>query len=63
MTLKALRVNKNLSRREVAEKLGVTVECYRRKEANQSSIKLNEGFILADLFGVSISEIKEAVES
>lgn len=63
MTLKAMRVNKNLSRREVAEKLGVTVECYRRKETNKSGLKLSEGFVLADLFGVSINEIKEAVES
>lgn len=63
MTLKAMRVNKNLSRKEVAEKLGVTVECYRRKESNQSELKLSEGFLLAELFGVSISDIKKAVEA
>ena len=63
MTLKAMRVNKDLSRKDVAEKLGITVECYRRKEANQSELKLKEGFLLAEMFGVSIDDIRLAVNS
>lgn len=61
MNLKALRVSADLSRKEVASELGVTVETYRKKESKITPLKLDEGFVLAKLFGVSIEDIRDAV--
>ena len=62
MNLKALRVSADLSRKEVANELGVTVETYRKKESKMAPLKLEEGFVLARLFGVSIEGIRDALQ-
>ena len=63
VSLKALRVTNNLSLEDVASKLGITRETYRKKESGESKLTLDEGFALAELFNCSISEIKNCLKS
>lgn len=60
ISLKGLRCNSNFSLEEVATKLGVSRETYRKKENGETNLTLAEGFALAEMFNCSISDIHEA---
>lgn len=52
LTIKAARVNAGLSKKEVAEKLDLSVNGYTKKEDGKSKFYIDEVVILSDLFKV-----------
>lgn len=63
ISLKALRANKGLTMDDVAEGLGCTRETYRNKESGKTKLSLDEGFVLANLFDCSITDIWKATKA
>ena len=59
MSVKAMRVNANLTQEEVAKALNITTLSYRNKEKGRIDFKFRELLILCDLFGVSLNDFKE----
>ena len=57
LTLKAARVNRGLSVKEVADSVGVTEDTIYRYEAGKSSPKISVVVKMVDLYGVTISDI------
>lgn len=62
ISLKGLRANCGMSLEQVAEVLGISRETYRKKEANETKLTLDEGFTLAELFNCSIADIRSATK-
>lgn len=63
ISLKGLRANAGMSMEQVADRLGVCRETYRKKECNETKISLDEGFALAELFNCSIVDIWNATKA
>lgn len=59
-TLKGLRANVNMSQEEVAECLGRARDSYRRSEAGERELTLDEGYQLSDLFNVPVDVVYKA---
>ena len=57
LTLKAARVNRGLSVKEVADSVGVTEDTIYRYESGKSSPKISVVVKMVDLYGVTISDI------
>lgn len=57
MTLRELREEKGLSRAEVAQALGVTVQAIYRYEEGTRRINIEQALILAELYSVTEKEI------
>lgn len=62
VSLKGLRCNANYSLEEVASKLNISRETYRKKESGETNLTLTEGFALANLFGCSVEDIYQATK-
>ena len=56
MSIRAMRVNANLTQEQVAEKLGITRLSYRNKENGKTEFKLKELLILCELFDVELND-------
>jgi DNA-binding XRE family transcriptional regulator len=56
MTVKAMRVNANLTQEDVARELNITTLTYRRKEQGKREFKFSELIKLCDLFGVQLED-------
>lgn len=56
MSIRAMRVNANLTQEQVAEKLGITRLSYRNKENGKTEFKLKELLVLCELFGVELND-------
>ncbi|MGG3307368.1 helix-turn-helix transcriptional regulator [Paenibacillus lautus] len=54
LTIKAARVNAGFSRKEVAEKLDLSVTGYAKKENGKSKFYIDEVVVLSDLFKVDM---------
>lgn len=54
LTIKAARVNAGLTRKEVAEKLDLSVNGYAKKESGKSKFYIDEVVVLSDLFKVDV---------
>lgn len=52
-----LRKEFGYSQKDVAKILNISIEAYRNKELGKSQFKMNEMFLLSDLFGEDISDI------
>jgi len=63
MNLRGHRVSNDLKQKEVAERLGICRESYRKKENGMLSLSLDEGFELADLYGITIEELFKAYQA
>lgn len=57
-SLKELRARKNWTQKETAERLGISVQTYNAWEKDISRIAVGKVLVVADLFGVELSEIK-----
>lgn len=57
MTLKAARVNANLTVKEAAEKIGITEDTLYRYENGKSSPKIETAKTMASVYGISIDSI------
>jgi transcriptional regulator with XRE-family HTH domain len=55
--LRQLREEHRLSQEEVATFLGITQSAYNKKESNQSEIKANEVFKIAELYKIAIQSL------
>ncbi|KXT63188.1 helix-turn-helix transcriptional regulator [Lactococcus sp. DD01] len=53
----ALRIEKNISRKEMAEVIGVTPETYRKKELGENDWWGTEMFLVANKFNKRIDDI------
>lgn len=56
-TLKELRAKKNWTQQETAEKLGVSPQTYNAWEKDISGVAVYKVQVVADLFGVKLSQI------
>lgn len=56
-TLKELRARKNVTQKQVAKDIGVSVQTYNAWESNISKVKISKVIALAKYFGCSINEI------
>jgi transcriptional regulator with XRE-family HTH domain len=59
--IKSLRVEKGLSQAEIAEKIGVSRSSYIAFEQGKRELGLDEAAKIADLFGVSLEELKSGM--
>ncbi|MNH86357.1 Helix-turn-helix domain protein [compost metagenome] len=59
LTIKAARVNAGFSRKEVAERLDLSVNGYAKKENGVSKFYIDEVVVLSDLFKVDIQNFFE----
>lgn len=57
MTLKTLRATKNLSQKQAAKKLGVSVDTWGNWERGDTEPSVSKAYQIADEFGVSIDDI------
>ena len=57
ISLKAARVNANLTQKEVAEVLGVHEQTYLKMEQNPEDIAIKDAMILCRLFNAEIADI------
>lgn len=57
ISLKAARVNANLTQKEVAGVLGVHEQTYLKMEQNPEDISIKDAKILCKLFAVDVSDI------
>lgn len=55
MSVKAARVNANLTQEQVAGELKISLSAYKRKEQGYSKFYVDEAVVLSKLFGVEIS--------
>lgn len=58
MSVRAMRVNANMTQMQVAEALGITVLTYRRKEQGKIEFKFSEVLKMCELFGVSLEDFR-----
>ena len=56
-TLRAYRVKNNLTQKDMAEKLNISVVAYCSKEKNKRSFTLDEAKKIADIFNSSIDNV------
>lgn len=61
MSIRAMRVNANLTQEQVADKLGITRLAYRNKENGKTEFKLKELLVLCELFGVELNDFAGCV--
>lgn len=61
MSIRAMRVNANLTQEQVAEKLGITRLSYRNKENGKTEFKLKELLVLCELFDVELNDFARCV--
>ena len=59
MTVRAMRVNANMTQSEVAKELNLTTLTYRRKEQGKAEFKFSELVKLCDLFKVKLNDFME----
>jgi len=59
ITIKAARVNKGLTRQEVADSLGISLRAYTRKENGEVRIYADEIVVLSKLLGVPVQNFFE----
>ncbi|MDO8499590.1 MAG: helix-turn-helix domain-containing protein [bacterium] len=59
--IKQLRLQKKLSQSEIAQKMGMPRTSYVSFEQGKRDISLSEAAILADVFGISLEELKNGV--
>lgn len=59
LTIKAARVIAGLSRKQVAEKLDLSISGYAKKEDGKSKFYIDEIIILSDLFKVDMQNFFE----
>ena len=57
-SLKEIRARKNWTQKETAAKLGISVQTYNAWEKDISRVAVGKVIAVADLFGVTLSEIK-----
>lgn len=55
--VKALRVLKGIKQKDIANKLGISVNAYSLKESNKQNFTLQQSKIVADMFGVTVDEL------
>ena len=58
MTVRAMRVNVNMTQKQVAEKLGLTPLTYRKKEQGKVEFKFSELLVLCELFKVDLNDFR-----
>jgi len=58
MTVRAMRVNANMTQEQVAEKLGMTTLSYRKREQGKVEFKFSELLILCELFKVELNDFR-----
>ena len=63
MNIKGYRVSANLSQSDVAKRLNMHRETYRRKENKERKFTLEEAVSLSKLFGISLQEFFEATKA
>jgi len=56
MTVRAMRVNKSLTQKQVAEKLKMSPLTYRRKEQGKVDFKISEILELCKIFDVQLTD-------
>ena len=56
-TLKELLARKNLTQKQIAEKLGISVQTYNAWERNISNVSVSKVQALANFHGVRLDEI------
>lgn len=56
-TLKELRARHNLTQRETARKLGVSMQTYNAWERDISNVGISKVLAVAELFGVGLEDI------
>lgn len=56
-SLKELRARKNMTQKEIADKIGVSVQTYNAWEKDVSNVAIGKVKALADFFDVTIGEI------
>lgn len=61
MTVKAMRVNANLTQEQVADELGISRLTYRKKEKGTHEFLFSELCKLCDLFGVELEDFRRAI--
>ena len=59
MSVRAMRVNANLTQEQVAKALNITTLSYRNKEKGRIDFKLKELLILCDLFNVPLEAFRK----
>jgi len=59
MTVKAMRVNANMTQEDVAKALKITTLTYREKEKGRKEFKFSELIKMCELFGVSLNDFME----
>lgn len=57
LSLRALRINANLSTRETADKLGISIDTWRNYECGKQYPRVNVALQAAELFGCSLDSI------
>lgn len=62
MNVKGYRVGANLKISDVADRLGICRESYRRKENRDRRFTLEEAVELAKMFGITIEEFYKATK-
>ena len=63
MNLKGYRASKDLSQGKMAELLDLGKTAYRNKEKRITSFKLEEAYKLAEILGISLQEVYDAIHS
>ena len=56
MTIRAMRVNANLTQKDVADALEMTITTYRHKEQGKKEFKFSELLKLCKLFNVELND-------
>jgi transcriptional regulator with XRE-family HTH domain len=60
ITVKAARVNAGFTQKEVAERLGLSVNGYAKKENGKAKFYVDEIMLLSELFNVSFENFFES---
>ena len=58
ITLKAARINRNLSIKDVCKSIGISESTLRRWESGATYPYLNQAVALCELYGVSLDDIE-----
>jgi len=61
-TIKKMRIEKKLSQANIAEKIGISRTSYLAFEQGKTELNLTEAIKLADVFGISLEEIKTGLK-